>query len=554
MKKIISLVLVMLMMVAAVACGGGGSTDDPTTSPTATSGQTSSPSTSSSPDPTDAVVAPSGDEQYGGVLRIVSSAEGATPIGLPWEIFGIDVVVLPPYAESLLVETASGIFYPWLAEEYWIDADTLQIFFKIREGVYFHDGSYLNAEVVRWNYQMAKDDDALNPAIIDIQAVDEYLVMMQLDRWQNTLWAGFASHSFAIISKENADINGIDYARENPVGTGAFAFKEYIRGEKIVYEKFDRYWQEGKPYLDGIEFVFMRDVMTQNIAFQSTGDQSIDVLGTNSAEQVIMHQGPGVYVAMNPIGPVSLVPSSFDEESPLSDVRVRQAISYAIDRDAIVAARGFGLMTPATQFIPEEWEEIRLPDSYNFTFNPDRARELLVEAGYPDGFSSTIYGMPGMADRDGLVAVQAMLRDVGINVEVEFPDSGGYSDLRFGGWDGLMAQHTRSFAQASLNFSMYFGVSEDPANPGGLRHTTMISAWRPYEEMYNAAQEASRAPEADPELLQVMHRIIMDNMMCIPLWNIFEFYIMNENIRDTGYAEWSSNTIFMPQDAWIANN
>jgi len=558
MKKLVAILLTMLMVTAiAVGCGNGTAPAAPgggqTPVPTAPGDGAATPGTGEGG--AAVITAPQGGEaQRGGILRLANTAEGATPLGVPWEVFGIDATLMPAFGESLLLEGSDGSIEPWLAEEFWVDMDTLQLFFQIRQGVYFHDGSRLNAEVAAWNITQAIETNAINPAIISAEAIEEYLMMAQLDRWSNIIWSAFASRSFTMISMEAFLANGIEWARENPISTGPFVLREYIRGERIVFDRNENYWIEGKPYLDGIEIIFIRDVMTQNLAFQATGDQSIDILGTNSAEQVITLRGDGVTVAMNQIGPISLVPSSGNPDSPLAILEVRQAISYAIDREAIVGARGFGLMTPAFQYIPEEWPGVHLPPEYNLSYNPDRARELLAEAGFPDGFSTVIVAMPGLVDRDAIIAVQAQLREVGIDAEVQFPDAGGYSALRFGGWEGLMAQHTRSFPAPFNSFNMYFDAYEDPIGSGNLTHQRMISAWRPLEEVYELSQAAQTTEEPEVENLANFHRLILREMLCIPLWNLFEFSIMSDNVRDTGFAEWSAGTQWQPQNAWIAQD
>ena len=137
--------------------------------------------------------------------------------------------------------------------------------------------------------------------------------------------------SIEAVSYTHLDVykrQGIEWARENPVGTGPFKLEKYTHGESIRYVKNEDYWQEGKPYLDAIEYIFMSDVMTQNAAMQQTGADSIDVLNTNSAEQIVtMENMPGLSISSYSIGPVSLIPSSLDESSPLSKLEVRQAIS-----------------------------------------------------------------------------------------------------------------------------------------------------------------------------------------------------------------------------------
>ena len=533
MKKAIAIILVLVMALTLFSCGKGGKEGENDANPSGGSGDNVS----------------ADGKQYGGTLRIVNTSEGAASLGVPWEVVGIDIDLMTPYGESLVLERTNGEIEPWLATEWDIDTEALTITFQLREGVKFHDGSDFNGEVAAWNLMMAREANVLNPAVVNVEATGEYEIVVYLDKWANSIMAGFASHSFSMISKESFEANGIEWARENPVGTGPFKLEKYTHGESIRYVKNEDYWQEGKPYLDAIEYIFMSDMMTQNAAMQQTGDSSIDVLNTTSAEQIVtMESMQGVSISSYSIGPVSLIPSSLDENSPLSKLEVRQAISYAIDRDALMAARGFGILTPAYQFVPEGFMS-HLDDSYNLTYDQQKAKDLLAEAGYANGFTTKIYVMPGMVDQNVAVAVQSMLGEVGINVELEFPDSGGYSDYRYGGWDGMLMQHTRSLSQIGSTFGLYFDVTEDEEN-GGYKYLYMPSCWRPNDEMYAAQQAAGTAPEADDELLGEIHKIILDYMVCIPVYNLIDAYVIRDTVHDTGFAEWGASTRFLPADAW----
>jgi peptide/nickel transport system substrate-binding protein len=344
-----------------------------------------------------------------------------------------------------------------------------------------------------------------------------------------------------MISKESFDANGIDWARDNPVGTGPFKLQEYVHGGSITFVKNDAYWQEGKPYLDGMEFQFIRDVMTQNVALQATGDQSINILDTTNGEQIQMFSQLGYKINSMPIGPISLVPNSLDTSSPLSKLEVRQAISYALNRESIVAARGFGVLQPAYQFIGADWNA-HLPDSYNLSHDLAKAKELLTQAGYPDGFTTRLIAQPGLADKDAVVAMQDQLAQVGITAEVEFPDSGGYSAYRSNGWEGLLVQHTRSLTVITSTFNFYFGQTMK----------LLSQLWYP-EEMEQAIQDAY-AKVANTEEVQNLHRAVLDNMLVIPVYYLFDTWVTQPNVEGGGFAEWGSSTMFIPEDVYLAAN
>lgn len=538
MKKALSILLTLVLVFSLFSCA-----KTPVQEATASTSPNTTPSQEST-----APESATSEKEYGGVLKIVNTSEGATPLGVPWEIVSLDSYLIIPYAEGLIIETASGEYQPSLATEWAVDTENTTVTFTLRQGVKYTDGSDFNAESAAWQVQQAIDSKNFNANLIGVEVTGEYEIKAILSAWSNSILSTFAASSLRMVSMESFVKNGLDYARDHPVGTGPFVLKEYVRGEKIVYEKNVNYWQESKPYLDGLEYVFIRDVMTQSAALQATGEQGIDVLNTTSAELAVSLGGLDVYSENMASGAISLIPSSNDPNSPLSDIKVRQAISYAIDRDSLVAARGFGVLTPAMQIIPDAWSA-HLPDSYNLSYNVDQAKALLAEAGYKDGFTTKLFAMPGIVDKDAVVAIQSMLAAVGITAELEFPDAGGYSNYRNKGWDGMLVQIIRAFPQIDNTFTLFFDVQKDAAT-GVYSHRYLPSAWRPYEELYTAQKASAATSSVEPALVQEVHKIMLENLICVPLYNVYDIYLIKNNVHDTGFTQWSASTVYLPADAW----
>ena len=555
MKRILAILLIAILILSLFACNSDTSVDTGTpvsggdTSPTTSSAATpgSSPSQQTTPPSNNGGEAANGDKEiaaspdgveYGGVMRVITTSEGAQPIGVPWEVTGVDANLQIPTIESVISQKLNGEVVPVLAESVVEDYENLKIIITVRQNVDFIDGSHLNAEVVAWNYEMSKEANRFSTQVTDIEVTGEYEVVLHLEAYTNEIIGVLSGNG--IISKESFEKNGIEWARDNPVGTGAFKLSEFVRGSHISYVRNDNYWQPGKPYLDGMEYVFIRDVMTQNIAMQSTGTQSIDVLNSTNSEQIVLMRQMGYNVVTIPIGPTSLIPSSKVEGSPLADLRVRQAISYAIDRDALVAARGFGLLQPAGQIVSDLYPAY-LPESYTLTYDLDKAKELMIEAGYPDGFSTTLIGQPGLADRDMVVAMQAMLARIGITAAVEFPDSGGYAAIRTAGWDGFLVAHIRSMTNIGRTFHNVFGpfAASNSAmwKPDGLEDLILLTAALPIGENTQALLDT--------------HKMVLDNMVAIPVVYLYDAWISKSNLHGAGFGEWAT---FRPADAWFSSD
>src|SRR4030043_1655354 len=367
--------------------------------------------------------------QYGSVIKIGDLSEGGQPIGAPWEVRGIDGNLIKPAVESLIREDINGNYHPWLATEWKIDQvkNTIPLF--LRKGVKFHDGTDLNAEAVKWCLDQAIESKMVK-GFKSIDVLDEYTVRINVDRYQNNMLNLLAGSVTSPVSPSVFKNKGKEWAMWNPVGTGPFKFVSYERGNKLTFTRWEGYWEKGRPYLDGIEYLFIRDPMTQQAAMRASGAEKVQVLCVTSGEQAAMMKEKGFEVLTMSIGPVPLLPDNKNPESPLSNKKVRQAVSYAINREAIVKARGFGFWTVANQ-IPGPGQLGFVKGLEYGKYDPKMAKQLLTEAGYPNGFKIKIHVMPAMVDRDAMVAVQRFLGEVGIQGELEFPDGGGYTALRW---------------------------------------------------------------------------------------------------------------------------
>ena len=549
MKKVIALLIALSMVLSIAACGGGGqpapapeqSSPPPMIDITQTNDQTSPGSaTPAAPEPPPAASGP----QYGGVVKMITTADTSYPFGLAWNSalnFATQVIV--PFGECLVLETTGGDIKPWLATEWEIDVEKAEVRLKLRDDVYFSDGSKFNAEVVEWNFVKSKEAKALNPAIDRVEKRGEYEVaaVMTNGVFANNILNLLASHSFAITSKEHFDKNGEDYAGEHPVGTGPFVMTEKNPGVSVKFTKNDKYWQPGKPYLDGFEFHAIVDVMTQNAALLSTGSDRVDVLNGGSAEQLSFLGGdPDLTVWAFPNGVTAIYPSSNNEDSPFAKQEVREAVSYAIDRKQFADAKGYGYLAPATQFIPDGYYGHFNDGRDLFEYDPAKAKELLAAAGYPNGFTTNWYAANTM-DQDMSVILVDMLSAVGIKCELEFPDAGRMTELRSTGWEGMLFMPFTSLAAVPSTFRLQL-------DPPGIYN---VSTWRPpgYEVDFAALL---RTPTYDQGIAENMHHWFADYMLIVPVIEQVNSYVVRNSIQDAEYGFWAVGTQWLPSDMWLS--
>ncbi len=480
--------------------------------------------------------------QRGGVMKIIDVSEGAQPLGAPWEVLGIDTKLLKPVVENLLREDIKGNYYPGLATGWKIDTAKNTIMLSLQKGVKFHDGTDFNAKAAKWCMDQGIKANVVK-GFLSVDVIDDYTIRVNVTKYQNNFLNFLASsYGGGMVSPTAYEKKGAEWAKWNPVGTGPFKFVSYERGSKLTFAKWDGYWQKGLPYLDGIEFLFIRDPMTQQAAMRASGAEKVQVLCVTSGEQAAMMKSQGFEVLTMPIGPVSLIPDSNNPDSPLSKKKVREAVSYAINREAIVKARGFGFWSPALQ-IPSPGQLGYVKNLPYGQYDPKKAKQLLAEAGYPNGFKIKIIVMPAMVDRDAMVAIQRYLGEIGVQVELEFPDGGGYTAYRWkNGWhDAFMGQHSRMLATFNITYNFYW--------------QTITGQWPSLKRTDGLLDKLDVSLKTiNPEDVkgQELTKMMAEDVMIVPIYYIYEMYVIQPNVHDTGYCEWSASTVFTPETAWLS--
>jgi peptide/nickel transport system substrate-binding protein len=421
--KLALIVTILCLVVPLFSYGCNSNTS--TTTQTSTASSTTTPSTT--------------QITRGGTLRI-GAADDAQNAGYPAvSVKDVDFRHTAPCLEALGYYNAEGNVVPFLAESWQEDSVAKTITITLKKGIKFHDDTDFNAEAVKWNFQQFIDNERSEfTGLTSMDVIDNYTVRLNFSVWNNSFISQFPFVS-QMISPTACQKNGKDWALVNPIGTGPFKFVSWQRDVKISYTKFDGYWQEGKPYLDAIEILEIADATVRLASFQK-GEVDIIVGIQEQPTDLIDLQASGKYDVrtLSPIGagPLGLCGDSGNPDSPFSKLQVRQAINYAIDTQAIVDNVLHGLGTTCSQFgQPGYWG---YNDAVKITpYDPAKARSLLAEAGYPDGFKTTIL-LETQSQVDWLTAVQSYLKDVGIEATLDvggtrFPDA-----ILNKGWTGLI--------------------------------------------------------------------------------------------------------------------
>lgn len=313
--------------------------------------------------------------------------------------------------EGLVKPTSDGDLVPAVASDYEILEDGKVYRFTLRDGITFHDGSQVTVEDIKYSierYAEVQAESSVFSASTEVAVIDESTVEIRLGEANTELLADLAT--VYIIPASNTDV------ATNPIGTGPFKFASYTVGQNLMLEKYDGYWQEGYPYLDEVTFKFVADVET---AFMELQAGTLDILNYLTADQVEI-LGDDFNIAT---GSMNLVHALYlnNDYGPLQDVKVRQALCYAVDKDAINEFFAGGKshligshMIPSIAKYYEEGAEGLYP------YDVEKAKELLAEAGYADGFDLVIT-VPGSYTQHVSTAeiIIENLKAVGINASLE---------------------------------------------------------------------------------------------------------------------------------------
>lgn len=302
----------------------------------------------------------------------------------------------------------------------WEQIDTQTWRFNLREGVIFHNGEPFDAETVRYSIERILDPNAVRfntdyRQIGEVDVIDDHTVVIHTLTPDPNFLAKLSSLHM-VPPEYTASISEEEFSA-HPVGTGPYKFVEWILGQRLVLEANDDYWN-GRPSVDRLVFRPIPEASTRLAELQAG---TVDIIvGLNYDAIPLVEADPNLRAEANTgRRTVFMHMDLLAGAEPLQDPRVRQAMSHAIDRQLLIDTVLNGYGTPlATIFRPDMAGYT--PDFVPYAYDPERARELLAEAGYPNGFDVRFMTSDGIVNKGVEVAeaLGAMLGDVGIRTEI----------------------------------------------------------------------------------------------------------------------------------------
>jgi peptide/nickel transport system substrate-binding protein len=536
--KRLYIVLVLVLGFVLTACTSTNTATSPVQSTAAKATTTSAPTVATSTAVSQASAA-SSTPKRGGILKAVPK-NATQAFGYPTDmVYPAASEWTVPCLDSLVGMDAKGNFIPTqLSTAYQVAPDGKSLTLALRKGVKFHDGSAFNASVAKWNLDiMVKAKIPGFETWTSVDAVDDYTLRISFPQYLNTMLYQIASNG-KMISQAATEKNGIESAHTHPVGTGPFKFVSYTPNVSLKYERNDDYWGE-KPYLDGIEYSLITDEMAKSAALESGG---VDIIFNTTPQTGEALRKKGYIVGMAKENLIYLCPDSVNESSPLSNLKVRQAIEYAIDRKALKElGNGFwsAVNQPSTSSTPGYVKNFEGRE-----YNVNKAKQLLAEAGFANGFKMTIvYSKSLVIPDDAMAVVQKYLSAVGITTDLQPVPANQRTDFTVNGWkNGVIAGGT------------YSGLDYLTALQRNFGGKMFISMEKPadFVKVLNQAATAIDTPTME-KFSQQVNMLIHENAMFTPLWaapqNIF---VEQTYVKDAALYETGGTYDWTPGKTWLS--
>jgi len=519
-KKILSATMTSILAIAMLLSGCSQSTQAPPTEPAKTEQPAPAPAAEPAKEGPKQLIIGRGGDSVG--LDPIRQTDGET-----FKVTENIYDTLVGYAEE------STDVVPSLAEKWEVAPDGLTYTFTLRQGVKFHDGTDFNAEAVKWNFDrwMDKNNKFHNAegyeyyndmfggylgdpdhVIKSVDVVDANTVKFTLNRTLAPFIQNLGMSCFAIASPAAVQAAGAEGFNEKPVGTGPFKFVEWKRNDTITLEKNPDYWNAGYPKLDKLVFKSIPENTARLTALINGEIDMMDGLNPDDADTVKSNND--LQLILRPSMNIGFVGFNV-EKKPLDNPKVREALAYAINKPDLIEAFFAGLGQPAVNPMPPSiWgHNNNIKDR---EYNLDKAKQLLADAGYPNGFKIKFWAMPVPRPYmpDGVKIAEAIQQDfkkIGVEAEIVTMEWATYLDKTKAGEQEIFMLGWTGDNGDPDNF---LATLLDKNNIGGNNRTRWAN--EEAHELLMKAQSATTQAEREQIYLKVQELIFQDVPM-VPL-------------------------------------
>lgn len=432
---------------------------------------------------------------------------------------GGDHALLWPVFDTLIKFTPDLEPIPGLAESWDFEDDTTLVL-NLREGVTFHDGTPFNAEAVKFNLERANSEDS-NVSDLEniegVEVVDEHTVKLHLTEPDSSLLLALSDRGGMMISPTAYEEDPDNFA-QNPIGAGPFKMVNRVPNGEVVFEAFEDYWDEGKPYLDKLTVKIMSDENTRLNAIRSGEVDFAFQFSPNNIED--LNNDPNLTVVESNHVAFRMIYLNLSM-APFDNKELRLAVQHGIDREALIQAVNFGMGEPAYQPFPNEYwaadEELKID------YDPEKSKQLIEESGIVNPSFTMIHHSNALESRLA-EAIKNQLQEIGITVELQAMEITAASGSFF------------AEKQEPAALSQWTGRPDAQMTMNNLFSKDSFFNTGSYEnpEIESLLEEAGATYEQE-ERAELYHQIsqkgLLEEGMLIPVLFFPQVAVMNENIQ-----------------------
>lgn len=527
-KKLTTAALLCAVVVSLAACGSPKTSETPADTSSSAAGST-------------AAQTPAGSK----VVR-VAAADPQVALDPQQYTYSIVMKITDNVTEALLTTNGDGSLTPTLlAKMPEISEDQMTYSFELIPDVKFHNGETLKASDVKYSYERlvklvkmatllenVEGYDELSNGQADelsgIQIQDDTHFTIKLKKPYAPFLSVLSTAYTAIYPEAACEEAGDTWGMQTLIGTGPFKLDSYQNGVGAVLSRFDDY-HGGAPKLDGVDYKFIEDVNTQVLEYQKG---NVDYVDVDPSIYPVYSSNPELKDEMHGFQPIGNYNMMLNVKT-FPDPKVREAIALSIDRKAICESILHGTATVPTSYIPEGiiGHDDSLPE---FEYNPERAKELLAEAGYPNGIDVRVTVNTKYQGNVALAtAFQQQAKAAGINVEVEQVDSAAWSDMKKSG--GVDCSISNWYVDYSDPESMLYPMTTTDSNS---------SFWHneEFDQLLADGIATTDADERQEIYAKAEHIMTREDWATTPVYNETKFYLLNPKI--TGFEVDSTFRMF----------
>ncbi|HHU48536.1 MAG TPA: ABC transporter substrate-binding protein, partial [Clostridiales bacterium] len=411
----------------------------------------------------------------------------------------------------------------------------------LRKDVKFHNGKALTAEDVKWTIDTIKDPDIASPfrenfdAIKEVNIIDEHTVEMILDYPFPNLLYNLSATPGGIHPANAYEEYGDDYGKKVVIGTGPYKFEEWIPGDKTILVKNEEYnwgpdWMsnQGPALIDKIMLKIIPDENSRIMELEVGGIHILRNVPESYVEKLENNKDITVY--KEPATKLGYLAYATDKE-PFTDVKVRWAINHALNREEIIQFVLRGIGEEAYGYLPPALKDeyLQVSQDLAYEYNPEKARQLLAEAGYPDGLELTLSADNSSKSSKLAEIIQNQLKEVNIDAKIQLYDSASYADML---QEGKQELFIREYSWSNADIIDWFLLSSRFPYPN---HSRWVD-----EKTDEMITYAAQRPTWEERALayQDVQRYLIEQAVWAPIYIPMQMIAVRKEVKNFKYHPW----------------